>query len=257
MKHSIKTSMLALALFSATPAIAQDSDQSADPIEQDAMAALDRMGAALRQRTEFVVTADLTAEDVLVSGQKLQFGGTLEIAARRPSNLRLLLNMGPSERQLYYDGSSITLYAPDKQVFATAKAPATIRDMLAAAEDEYGLYIPLTDLFRWGTDTDLTANISFAFSAGSEKIGDLMCDHYALRQPGVDWQVWIRQGDDALPCKLVITSTDDPSMPQVTATYHWDMTAIPEEASFHFSPPADAMKIEFEPLGGATANSGE
>lgn len=212
------------------------------------MAALDRMGVALRNQQEFTVLTDLTVEDVLNTGQKLQFGGTVLIDAKRPSSLRMMLQLGPTSRNLYYDGKSLTLYSPTDHVYATAKAPGTIRETLAAAEDEYGLFIPLTDLFLWGQDPAIANRVSSAFAVGREMIGGQMCEHYALRQPFVDWQVWIREGSNALPCKLVITTLDDPAKPQVTAIYNWAQNPSHEDGAFTFVPPSDAVRIEFQPL---------
>lgn len=258
MRRLVSPSLLALSLMLAAPTAAQGQEAStsqADAREPAAMAALDRMGAALRKQTAFTVKADLTAEDVLIDGQKLQYGGTLDIAAKRPANLKMVLKMGPSERQLYYDGKSLTLYSPERNAYATAAAPGTIRETLAAAEDEYGLFIPLTDLFLWGDDPSIAARVTSAFYAGKEAIGGQMCEHYALRQAAVDWQVWIREGDNALPCKLVITSADDPAMPQVSAVYHWQAESVPAADSFSFKPPEGALKIMFEPLRTASAPS--
>ncbi|HXG80247.1 MAG TPA: DUF2092 domain-containing protein [Sphingomicrobium sp.] len=253
--------LLLASLVIAAPVAAQGqqapaaADNAKDPA---AMAALDRMGAALRAQTNFTVHSGLTAEDVLASGQKIQYGGTLDIAARRPTKLRMVLKMGPSERQLYYDGASLTLYSPDKGAYATARAPATIGAALAAAEDEYGLYIPMTDLFLWGEDPSLAAKITSAISLPKEVIGGQVCEHYAMRQAAADWQIWIREGDNALPCKLVITTTTDPAMPQVTSVYHWQSEAVPDEAAFTFQPPEKVIKIAFQPLRpAASSNAGK
>ena len=258
MKRLFSPSMLVLAVMFASPVAAQDpqaSSQAAEAREPQALAALNRMGSALRKQMAFTINADLTAEDVLVDGQKLQYQGTLEIAARRPTNLRMIMKMGPSERQLYYDGKSLTLYSPERKAFATAAAPATIRETLAAAEDEYGLFIPLTDLFLWGEDPSIAALVTSAFYVATDKIGGESCEHYALRQPLVDWQVWIREGEDALPCKLVITSTSDPAMPQVAAVYHWQPGNAPAADAFTFRPPQGVAKIQFEPLKVAASSS--
>jgi hypothetical protein len=47
------------------------------------------MGEALRAMTAFTVTADVTTEQVLDSGQKLQYGGDLKIEAQRPSGFKI------------------------------------------------------------------------------------------------------------------------------------------------------------------------
>ncbi|HEY4079029.1 MAG TPA: DUF2092 domain-containing protein, partial [Rhizomicrobium sp.] len=58
------------------PAHAQAAAQASSDVDADAMAALDRMGTALRSHKSFVVRSDVTKEEVLDDGQKLQYGGT-------------------------------------------------------------------------------------------------------------------------------------------------------------------------------------
>lgn len=252
MKAFLFMTAMALAAPSAATAWSSQSDGQAEQLvdqrDPAAMAALDRMGAALRKQMNFSVHSEITAEDVLMSGQKLQYNGTVDIDARRPGALRMILNIAGAERQLYYDGKKLTLYSPRQNVYATAAAPATIRDMLVAAGNEYGLEIPLADLFAWGDDTSLAERVESAFFVGKERVGELTCDHYAMRQEMVDWQVWIREGEDALPCKLVITSTDDPAMPQVSAVYHWNLRPVAAAEAFTFAPPAGASPIIFREL---------
>ena len=219
------------------------------------MSALDRMGATLAAKMNVNVHADITAEDVLMSGQKLQYGGTVDIIARRPNNLRLSLNMGKSRRELYYDGKTLTMDAPTLGLYASAAAPPTIREMLAMAQEKYDLEIPLADLFMWSSQPDFAAQVTSAFPAGTESIGGFTCDHYALRHKDVDWQIWIRQGQDALPCKLVITMTHDPAMPQFSAVYKWSDDPPPGPEAFAFKPPAGSSPITFGMV--KTASKGE
>ena len=94
------------------------------------MAALDRMAAALAKRTEVNVHADITAEDVLTTGQKLQYGGTVDTMARRPNNLRMSIKMGQTSRELYYDGKTVSVVVPSASLYASTPAPPTIREML-------------------------------------------------------------------------------------------------------------------------------
>ena len=206
----------------AAPAAAQD------PREPAALAALDRMGAALRSHQNVNVHADVTAEDVLTSGQKLQYGGTVDIVARRPDRIRMTQKMGKAERVLYFDGKNLTVASPKLGYYATAQSPGTIREMLTIAEDRYGMEVPLADLFDWGSNPSMAAKLTSAMYAGEETIGGQMCEHYAMRQQGLDWQVWIRKGQDALPCKLVLTKMSDPAMPQFSAVYSWSDQPPPE-----------------------------
>lgn len=230
--------------FAAQPVMQQES--SADERDPEAMAALDRMGAALRRLQYFNLHADLTTEDVLASGQKLQFGGSVDIVTRRPNRMRLALKLGEGERQLYYDGKTATLFAPGPKYYAVFDAPPTVRETVELAAERYGIEIPLADMFSWGEDPELTKRVESAFYAGKEMIGGHMCEHYAVRQALVDWQLWIRESADALPCKLVITATYDASMPQYTAVYSWNLDSPAADDAFAFKPPEGAQQIQFD-----------
>jgi hypothetical protein len=252
-----RLALSALALPLALAASASTAQSSASSLKEPAaMAALDRMGAALAKKMEVNVHADVTAEDVLTSGQKLQYGGTVDIVARRPNQMRLSFKMGSAERILYFDGTTLTMSAPSLGFYASTAAPGTIGNMLKMAEEKYGLEVPLADLFMWSADPKLAAKVTSAISAGTEQIGGFNCEHYAARQDGVDWQIWIREGENALPCKLVITMTSDPAMPQFSSVYTWSDDPPPGAEAYAFVPPAGANPIVFGALKTNAASKG-
>src|SRR5258707_1098243 len=79
--------------------------------DPDAMAALAKMGASLRGLQSFAVHADVTQEEVLTTGQKLQFGSTVDVKARRPNAIRMDVASDRKTRTLYYDGKTATLFS--------------------------------------------------------------------------------------------------------------------------------------------------
>ena len=232
----LATLLIPLAI-AAAPAAAQDARDPA------AVAALERMGAALRSHQTVNVHSDVLVEDVLTSGQKLQYGGTVDIVARRPDRIRMTHKMGTSERVLYFDGKNLTVASPKLGYYATAQSPGTIKEMLTIAEDRYGMEVPLADLFDWGSKPSMAEGLTSAIAAGEEAIGGQMCEHYAMRQQGLDWQVWIRKGDNALPCKLVLTKMSDPAMPQFSAVYSWSDQPPADSEAYSYTPPAGAKPI--------------
>ena len=83
---------------------------------------------------------------------------------------------------------------------------------------------------------------------------DTKCHHLAFRQPSVDWQIWIEEGDKPLPRKLVITSKDTPAHPQYTAFLSdWKLSPKIDEAAFTFKAPDGAKKVDFAPATQPTA----
>ena len=216
---------------------------SASQIDPDAMAALDKMGAELRSHNNFDMKAEITREDVLGSGQKLQYAGTVEVEARRPDRFKISAVSDLRDREIYYDGKAVTVFSPRLGYYASFDAPPTIAQTLKVATDKYGVELPLADLFTWGTDPSLAARVQSAFFVRPEHINGQLCNHYAFRQEKVDWQIWIRQDGPALPCKLVITNRADASLPQYTSEMHWSFPTTMADDTFTFAPPANAHKI--------------
>jgi hypothetical protein len=219
------------------------SGAATSAVDPDALAALNKMGAELRTHQNFDVTSDVTTEDVLGDGQKLQYSGTVEVQARRPNGFRISMVSDRRDRQLYYDGKSLTVYSPRLGYYASFPAPDTIAKTLERAKDQYGIELPLADLFAWGVDKSLEGRVLAGFKVASEHVGDRKCSHYALRQKSVDWQVWIADDGPALPCKLVITSTEDPAMPQYSSVLHWSFPASIPDSTFAFAAPPSSKKI--------------
>jgi hypothetical protein len=192
----------------------------------------------------FSVHADTALDEVTEDGMKLQFGGTLTASVRRPDGLVLAVDTDRKHRRLYYDGKTLTVYAPRDGYYATVDAPPTIGEMADAVSRKYGVEMPLVDLFSWGADPSSEEAVDEAAIIGPAKIGGVLCDHVAVRQDDVDWQVWIQRGDHPLPRKIVITTKSEPEEPQYSAILTWDTEAKFGSSTFHFSPPNGVHKID-------------
>jgi hypothetical protein len=223
-------------------ASAADSTATIDP---DAMSALDSMSAYLRTLKAFQVRAAITSEEVLLDGQKVQFASAADLVAMKPDRLRLQTTSDRKERLFLYDGKNFTLFAPRKNFYATVAAPPTIRELADRLDNGYGIELPFVDLFRWGTPESDAKDITAADIVGPSVIDGITCEHYAFRQRGLDWQVWIQEGDFPLPKKLVLTTMTDEARPQYEAVYTWNLAPSADSGAFAFIPPKDARKIAF------------
>jgi hypothetical protein len=257
----------ALVLLSAGPGVTAPQQQASSPaqrtaapaasadVDADALMALTKMGEALRSHNALSVTMDVTNEDVLTSGQKLQYVGTVQVTARRPDRFKMSIVSDIKNRDIYYDGKSVTVFSPRLGLYANFAAPGTIAQTLEAARDKFGVELPVADLFTWGVDDSRAARLTSGFLVRPEHIDGRACNHYAFRQQNVDWQIWI-DDQTSLPCKLVITRTDDPSLPQYTAVMRWTFPTTIAESTFNFMPPTGSQKIAIlelgPPAGGAT-----
>jgi hypothetical protein len=213
-------------------------------INTKAVERLNAMGAHLRSLKTFTVGADVTVEEVLDSGQKVENTLAIEIAARRPDKLRVATTSAERSRKVYYDGKTVTIYAEKLKYYGSFPAPATIGEAVEVAAKKYGLEFPLADLFLMGTDKFDTKSITEAIYVGPQVVGGVLCDQLAFRQPGVDWQICIGRGNAPLPRKLVVTGTGgDPAQPVRRSILTWKPGSAPDAAAFTFSPPAGATRI--------------
>jgi hypothetical protein len=244
MKRKIGYGAGAVVLATVLSASLGGQDKS-DLIAPEAMKALDHMGAYLRTLKDFQVQAEITSEDVLADGQKLQYASTTNVLAQLPSKLRVSVEGEQKSRLFLYDGKSFTLFARRMGYYATVPAPDTIGKLIEALIEKYDVEIPLVDLFVWGGPHASANEITAAADAGPGTVEGVTCERYAFRQPGLDWQVWIQLGDHPLPRKLVLTTTTDEARPQHTSVLTWNLAPSYSEAAFVFDPPGDAHKIVF------------
>jgi hypothetical protein len=214
-------------------------------VDETALAALNRMGAYLRTLKAFQLQADVITEDVLPDGQKVQIIRDVDLVARRPDRLYAEVSNAQQRRLLFYNGKTFTLWAPRSRYYATTPAPSTIEKLANELEEQYGINLPLVDLFRWGTPAANVAAIKSAIDVGPSQIEGVACEQYAFQQDGLDWQVWVQLGDHPLPRRIVITTLSDEARPQHTATYKWNLAPSFNDGTFQFEPPSDAKKIPF------------
>jgi len=215
-----------------------------EAVDADAVAALDRMGAYLRSLKTFSVKGDSTFDLVTEEGELVEIPGTLDYQVRVPDGLRMQVRSDHKERDVYYDGHTLTVYGPKDKYFATVDAPATLHELVNVAASKYGIELPLADLFLWGTKQAPTSALGSAAAVGPATIGGVATHQYVFRQGATDWQVWIADGAQPVPRRIVITTTTDAARPQYATTLTWNTSAAAAPSTFAFTPPAGAQRIE-------------
>ena len=101
------------------------------------------MGAALRSMDSFAMHADVTREDVLSTGQKIQYSGTLDIQSRSRNAFRIDFLSSRQNRSFYYDGQNLTVVAPRANYYASAPVTGTNGDVVQRAREKFDIDFPL------------------------------------------------------------------------------------------------------------------
>jgi hypothetical protein len=212
--------------------------------DPNAMGALNKMGEYRRTLKTFQVKAVETTDEVLDNGQAAESSQVVDVLATKPNRLRVNITSDDMDRLFLYDGKNFTIYGQLTNYYATVPAPPTITELIDKLGDRYDISIPLMDLFLWGgPGSPEDKRITSAIDLGPSTVESTTCEQYAFRQDGLDWQIWIQLGEDSLPRKLVLITTDEEARPRHTEILTWNLAPSFDEASYTFDPPKDAQRI--------------
>lgn len=225
------------------PAYGQVVKPDVDP-KADAL--LRKMSSTLGNTATLTFDASHVLEVVTNDGEKLQFLAQSKVAMERPNKLRSDRVGAVADLTVRYDGNHLSIFGKKTKLYAQAEAPATIEETLDFARDTLGIEAPAADLMYKDAYAGLMEDVLSGRYIGLEPVGDRMCHHLAYRGNQTDWQIWIADGDQAVPCRYVITSKLLPSSPEYAVNMsNWKLDAQLESDFFAFKPPKDAVKIEF------------
>ena len=179
-------------------------------LEPRAMDLLRAVSTTLAAAKTMSFTATVGYEYPSKLGPPLVYTTRYDVTMQRPDKLRIISpGDGPSS-ELYYDGRTITAYAPVENLAAVADAPPTIDAMLLAAYKNAALFYPFEDLVAADPYKALTDGAILAFYIGqSAQVGGVKTDLVAWANSDVFMQIWIGV-DDKLPRRIRAMFAADP-----------------------------------------------
>ena len=226
--------------------VAGEDDTSA--IDARADRVLREMSDYLKSADQFTFQADVSYDAVLVSGQKIQYGGTDEISVHRPDHLRVEHRGDEKDLRVVFNGKMFTLHDVRAGLYAQKEMTADIDTAVDRLFERFGFSVPTADLVYADPYSTLTASVDSGFHVGLHTVQGVRCHHLAFSQESIDWQIWIEDGPRPVPRKLLITYKEEPGSPQYAVQLsRWDFSPGISDAYFEFDPPAGAGRIEFLP----------
>jgi hypothetical protein len=239
--------LLALLAAMATPSAAA---RGKAPLQRDtkAMSLLQKMARFLAGTRRFSVEIRSGYDVVEKSGQKIEFDEIRQIKVSRPDRLRIEIERGNGEKdQVFFNGRDITIYIANDNVYATTSKPGGLDQAIKYAEADLKIRVPLSVMLLSNFPAVIQTRVIAADYVETARIADAPCDHVAARtSEGVDFQVWIAQGDQPLPRRVVITYRQQKGQPQYWADLtNWNLSPDTSDALFEFAPPTGAEQIPF------------
>ncbi|MFO1306038.1 MAG: DUF2092 domain-containing protein [Burkholderiales bacterium] len=215
-------------------------------VEQRAMDLIKAMSATLAAAKSMSFTATVGYEFPSKLGPPLVFTTRYDVAMQRPDKLRILtVGDGPTS-EFYYDGKTMTAYAPVENLAAVAAAPANIDDALQAAQKNAAIFFPFMDVVAADPYKAFNTDVVEAFYIGtSTSVGGVPTTMVAWANNDVFLQMWIGT-DDKLPRRIRAQyRTDKLKLRHELELSNWKLDpAFPPE-TFASAKAASAGKMNF------------
>lgn len=215
----------------------------APDLEPKAVGILKAMSSRLAAAKTMTFTAVATYESPSRFGPEIAYTTTSDVAVQRPNKLRVLTPGDGPAQQFFYDGKTVTAYAPGEDVVATATATGTIDDVLQQAYHEADIYFPFTDVVVADPYADIADGLKVAFYVGQSHVVDgTTTDMVVIANERVFAQLWVG-AKDQLPRRVRAIYLDDPArLRHEVALTRWQLNAPVSPGSF--APPANAAKAK-------------
>jgi len=233
----------AISALAAWAMAAQAQPAGIDPVAEKLLKVSTDFVASQKQ---FNVDTRNSLEVVLKNGQKIELNHITRQSVQRPDKLRSE-RTGDLVNQIFiYDGKSLTLNNLTDKVYSQVAAPDTLEGMLDFARSKLGVVAPAGDLLFKNAFEILMEGVTDGMVVGKAVIEGVRCDHLAFRAPNVDWQIWIEEGAQPLPRRIVLTTRDLVNAPEFAVTItRWNLKPTFDANTFVFTPPANAKKVDF------------
>jgi hypothetical protein len=236
--------VLCAALLS-TAGLAGAEAPSASPPE--ARALLMKMAEFLGNAQRLSVVVRTGYDAVQASGQKVEWNEVRTLSISRPDKLRMEAEKSNGARSLVvFDGKEISTFDEAGRAYATAPQPGGVDETLVYFVRDLGMRLPLAALFLSRAATGLDRRVKSVEYVERTGILGAPAHHLSGRTDTVNFQVWISDGEQPLPQRIVLTYPAAPGQPAFRAQFsEWNLAPELADSLFTFTPPANTSKIPF------------
>jgi hypothetical protein len=233
----------------AAPAAGPAPTGAAAPTENQAQARaiLMRMADYIARAPAFSVSMITSYDSVQASGQKIEFGERRKLVLGRPDHLRAEAEHSDGSRTAaVFTGSQLVLIDATNKVYATERQPGGLDESILYVVSDLGMRFPLAMLLMSRLPAEFEKRVRSIEYVEKTNLLGTPSHHLAARGDTVDFQVWVADGPQPVPLRIVLTYKDAPGEPEYRAQFtDWNMTPAITDATFRADLPAGSQKILF------------
>lgn len=215
--------------------------------QQTARTLLLKMSEYLSGADRFSVEIVASHEVVQESGQKIEFGDIVTVSVDRPKLMVVEFEASDGAAQrITFDGINVTIAHEQAALYAQTQQPGSIDETIVHFVRDLGMRLPLAPIFMQRLPDELKRRVESVDYVEFTSAFAKPAHHIAARTATVDFQVWIADGDQPVPLKLVLTYPNAAGQPSFRAEFaEWNFAPKFPADTFTFEPAKDAEKIPF------------
>ena len=246
MFNLLRLSTILVVLLAVPLTAAAQNDSRRD---QQAIGVLQTMGEFIGGLETFEINGVALEDANFGEGLIVTNPTEVRVVVNRPSSMHMRQFDGEHAKDLFIHDETLTLYDELTGLYAKSSVPEGLDAGLDFALDELGIDLPLMDLIHSDAFGRLVeSNDTVMYLRGKNRVDGVDCHHIAIRVPGADVQLWVQEGKQPLPRRMMITSAWEAGLPRFTAVLDWNLEPRIEPGSFEFKTPEGARQIPFEPM---------
>jgi hypothetical protein len=215
--------------------------------QAEARAILMRMANYLAGLPAFSVRIDSNYDVVQASGQKIEFGERRQVVLNRPNRLRVDTERSDGARTTaVFTGTELVLVDLAKQVYASEPQPGALDESILHLVSDLRMRLPLAMLFMSRLPAEFERRVRSVDYVEKAVLFGVPAHHLAARGDTADMQVWVGDGAQPLPLRIVLTYKDEPGQPEFRAQFaDWNVAPAINDTTFRVPIPAGAQKVLF------------
>jgi hypothetical protein len=196
---------------------------------------------------KFTVALRAGYDVVQANGQKVEFGERREVAVERPARFRITQRLSDGREDVtLFDSATITVSDTAENVYARAPQPGDIDASVMYFVRDLKMRMPVAPLFMSRFAGELEKRVlEVDFVEPTDILGEPAL-HLVGRTELVDFQVWVRDSEQPLPLRMVLSYRTEEAHPQFWVDFSdWNLKPRFGRKTFVFEPAKDSREILF------------
>lgn len=205
------------------------------------------MAQFLANAPRFQVSLNSGYDVVQPSGQKIEFHEDRLVTLSRPDRLRIEGTRSDGAKALtVFSGKEILLLDYASKVVAQAPQPGGLDQTIVYFVRDLGMRLPLAAMLLSRLPAELQERVRSVDYVELTAVDGIPAHHIAARTDTVDVQLWVTDGAQPLPRRVVLTYKNEPGQPQFSAEFSkWNLAPAIDDALFAVKPPPELQKVAF------------